>query len=88
MFAFYPYAYLLLSTLILSILRVLRLVWIPQHSLKMLHKTVYKTFGLLWRFLDFHNKVTTSETLISDYKVRSQVRNNVKSSLIMVYYLY
>ena len=38
--------------------------------------------------LDFHNKVTTSETLISDYKVRSQVRNNVKSSLIMVYYLY
>ena len=40
------------------------------------------------RLLDFHNKVTTSETLISDYKVRSQVRNNVKSSLIMVYYLY
>ena len=38
--------------------------------------------------LDFHNKVTTSETLISDYKVRSQVRNNVKSRLIMVYYLY
>ena len=38
--------------------------------------------------LDFHNKVTTSETLISDYKVRSQVCNNVKSSLIMVYYLY
>ena len=38
--------------------------------------------------LDFHNKVTTSETLISDYKVRSQVRNNVKSSLIIVYYLY
>ena len=38
--------------------------------------------------LDFHNKVATSETLISDYKVRSQVRNNVKSSLIMVYYLY
>ena len=38
--------------------------------------------------LDFHNKVTTSETLISDYKVRSQVHNNVKSSLIMVYYLY
>ena len=35
--------------------------------------------------LDFHNKVTTSETLISDHKVRSQVRNNVKSSLIMVY---
>ena len=33
--------------------------------------------------LDFYNKVTTSETLISDYKVRSQVRNNVKSSLIM-----
>ena len=38
--------------------------------------------------LDFHNKVTTSETLISDYKVRSQLCNNVKSSLIMVYYLY
>ena len=38
--------------------------------------------------LDFHNKVTTSETLISDYKVRSQVHNNVKSSLIRVYYLY
>ena len=37
--------------------------------------------------LDFHNKVT-SETLISDNKVRSQVCNNVKSSLIMVYYLY
>ena len=38
--------------------------------------------------LDFHNKVTTSETLISDNRVRSQVHNNVKSSLIMVYYLY
>ena len=38
--------------------------------------------------LDLHNKVTTSEALISDYKVRSQVHNNVKSSLIMVYYLY
>ena len=43
---------------------------------------------VLYPLLDFHNKVTTSETLISDYKVRSQVRNNVKSSLIMVYYLY
>ena len=40
------------------------------------------------KLLDFHNKVTTSETLISDYKVRSQVRNNVKSRLIIVYYLY
>ena len=34
---------------------------------------------LVYFLLDFHNKVTTSETLISDYKVRSQVRNNVKS---------
>ena len=39
-------------------------------------------------FVRLSQKVTTSETLISDYKVRSQVRNNVKSSLIMVYYLY
>ena len=43
---------------------------------------------LFLNVLDFHNKVTTSETLISDYKVRSQVHNNVKSRLIMVYYLY
>ena len=46
----YPHAYTLLSTLGLSVLYVLRLVWIPQHSLKMLHKTVHKTVdGLLCR---------------------------------------
>ena len=45
----YPHAYPLLSTLIWSVLRVLRLVWILENSLKMLHKTVHKTVGLLWR---------------------------------------
>ena len=44
-----PHAYPLLSTLILAFLHVLRLVWIPKSPLKMLHKTVHKMVGLLWR---------------------------------------
>ena len=44
----YPHAYPLLSTLIWSVLRVLRLVWILENSSKMLHKTAYKMVGLLW----------------------------------------
>ena len=58
------------------------------HFLSLFQQIRIFTPYFAYNLLDFHNKVTTSETLISDYKVRSQVRNNVKSSLIMVYYLY
>ena len=48
-FGYSTYAHPLLSTLIWSILYVPGLVWIPKNSLKMLHKTIHKTVGLLWR---------------------------------------
>ena len=49
MFAFYPYAHPLLSTLILSVLCVSGLVQTPKNGVKMLQKTIHKTVGLLWR---------------------------------------
>ena len=46
---FLPYAHYLLSHLLLSIFHDLGLVWIRSHSVKILHKTVYKTVEPLWR---------------------------------------
>ena len=46
---FLPYAHHLLSHLLWSILHDPGLVWIPSHSVKVLHKTRYKTVSLLWR---------------------------------------
>ena len=46
---FLPYAHHLLSHLLWSILHDVGLVLIPSHSMKTLHKTVYKTVELLWR---------------------------------------
>ena len=37
--------------LIWSVLHVCGLVQIPKHCMKMLHKTVCKTVGLLWRYV-------------------------------------
>ena len=41
---FLPDAHHLLSHLIWSVFYDLGLVWIPSHSMKTLHKTVYETF--------------------------------------------
>ena len=46
---FLPYAHHLLSHLLLPILPDVGLGWIPSHSVKTLHNTVYKTVELLWR---------------------------------------
>ena len=46
---FLLYAHHLLSHLIRSVLHDLRLVRIPSHSVKTIHKTVYETAKSLWR---------------------------------------
>ena len=46
---FLPYTHHPLSHSLWSVSHVLRLVWIPSHSVKMLHKTVYETAEPLWR---------------------------------------
>ena len=46
---FLLYAHHLLSHLIWCVLHDLRVVWMPSHSVKTLHKTVYETAKPLWR---------------------------------------
>ena len=46
---FLPYTHHPLSHSLWSVSHNLRLVWIPSHSVKMLHKTVYETVEPLWR---------------------------------------
>ena len=46
---FLPYTHHPLSHSLWSVSHDLRLVWIPSHSVKMLHKTVYETVEPLWR---------------------------------------
>ena len=51
---FCAFAHQLLRTLPCLLLHNMRLVWVPTHSPKTFHKTVYKMVDSLWKYVSFY----------------------------------